>query len=97
MGGAKVAEGLPDLGGFAAEADADVFIEVADSVYNELIEVDAFFRRVSRFCVGAIFGKFLANQVGCTLAVDLCGKFFVAGYESEHSEGNVFGLSGFEG
>jgi len=74
-----------------------VFIEIADGVYEELVELNAFVGRVSCFSIRTFFRKLLAYKVCGSLAIDLCGEFFVAGHEPEHSKGDVFGLSGFEG
>lgn len=83
--------------GFPAQTDGDCSIETADGIDDMRIKLDTLILRVTQFPVGGEFGEILNLQCSfCFNRICLSGQTRMAGDETQHSDGNIFRLGGFE-
>jgi len=79
-------EDIPDFGCFPAQADGDVFVEAANGVDQEDIEINAFFWRITELAIRCARDEIMIQELASTSAVRSGGKAKMAGQEPQHAK-----------
>jgi hypothetical protein len=90
-------EGVQDMRCFTAQADRNGFIEAANDVYQEGVELNSLRFGITEFAVGAQICQVLfLERFFYFEGICLSGKTGMAGDKTKHSDSDVLGFGGSE-